>query len=83
MFSLRFNRPVVISTHARIRMAERNIGEDMLLEILDSGEARYKDATHLWMFKAFPARNDNLLCAVLILEDQVVVKTVMHHFTVF
>jgi hypothetical protein len=27
-------------------------------------------------------RHDNLLCAVLVLEDRVVVKTVMHHFTV-
>ncbi|MEQ1881075.1 MAG: hypothetical protein ABL878_08900 [Burkholderiales bacterium] len=47
MYSLRFNRPVVISTHARIRMVERGVGEDLLLEIIDSGEARYKDATHL------------------------------------
>jgi L-asparaginase/Glu-tRNA(Gln) amidotransferase subunit D len=26
-------------------------------------------------------RADNLICAVLVLEDAVVVKTVMHHFT--
>ncbi len=29
----------------------------------------------------FPQRADNLVCAVLVLEDVVVVKTVMHHFT--
>ena len=82
MFSTRFNRPVVISSHAKIRMTERDISEVMLLEVIDSGEARYKDTTHLWVFKEFPVRQDNLLCAVLILEDYVVVKTVMHHFTV-
>jgi len=27
-----------------------------------------------------PERCDNLVCAVLVLEDAVVVKTVMHHF---
>lgn len=63
-------------------MQERNISEIILLEVIDSGETRYKDASHLWAFKEFPERHDNLLCAVLVLEDHVVVKTVMHHFTV-
>jgi hypothetical protein len=82
MFSNRFQRPIVISIHARIRMDERDISEAMLLEVIDFGDTRYKDATHLWAFKEFPERHDNLLCAVLVLEDQVVVKTVMHHFSV-
>ena len=82
MFSNRFQRPVVISSHARMRMVERDISEAMLLEVIDSGDTRYKDATHLWAFKEFPERHDNLLCAVLVLEDQVIVKTVMHHFSV-
>jgi len=82
MFSNRFQRPIVISSHARIRMVEREISEAMLLEVIDSGDTRYKDTTHLWAFKEFPERHDNLLCAVLVLEDRVVVKTVMHHFSV-
>ncbi|MCK9200056.1 MAG: DUF4258 domain-containing protein [Gallionella sp.] len=82
MYSNRFQRPIVISSHAKIRMTEREISEAMLLEVIDSGDTRYKDATHLWAFKEFPERHDNLLCAVLVLEDQVVVKTVMHHFSV-
>ena len=82
MFSVRFQLPVVISSHAMIRMIERDISEAILLEVIDFGEARYKDATHLWAFKEFPERHDNLLCAVLVLEDCVVVKTVMHHFAV-
>ena len=82
MFSVRFQLPVVLSKHAKIRMVERDISAAMLLEVIDSGDARYKDATHLWAFKEFPERHDNLLCAVLVLEDCVVVKTVMHHFAV-
>lgn len=82
MFSNRFQRLVVISAHAKIRMAERGISEEMLLEVIDSSDMRYKDTTHLWAFKEFPDRHDNLLCAVLVLEDRVVVKTVMHHFSV-
>ncbi len=82
MFSSRFQRPIVISSHAKIRMAERGISEEMLLEVIDFGDMRYKDTTHLWAFKEFPERHDNLLCAVLVLEDRLVVKTVMHHFAV-
>ncbi|MGB9094040.1 MAG: DUF4258 domain-containing protein [Gallionella sp.] len=74
--------PVVILIHAKIRMAERDISEAMLLEVIDSGDTRYKDATHLWAFKEFPERHDNLLCAVVVLEDRVIVKTVMHHFSI-
>ena len=81
MFSNRFQRKVVLTRHARDRMTDRNITEMMLMEVIDSGETRYRDSTHLWAYKEFPERNDNLLCAVLVLEDAVVVKTVMHHFS--
>lgn len=63
-------------------MVERDISAAMLIEVIDSGGTRYKDATHLWAFKEFTQRHDNLICAVLVLEDCVVVKTVMHHFEV-
>ncbi len=63
-------------------MIERDISAAMLIEVIDSGGTRYKDATHLWAFKEFTQRHDNLICAVLVLEDCVVVKTVMHHFEV-
>lgn len=63
-------------------MSERSVSDAMLIEVIDSGETRYSDATHLWAFKEFLDRHDNLLCAVLVLEDAVVVKTVMHRFAV-
>jgi hypothetical protein len=81
MFSSRLQRTLVLTRHARERMAERDITEEMLMEVIDLGETRYRDSTHLWAYKEFPDRNDNLLCAVLVLEDAVVVKTVMHHFS--
>lgn len=62
-------------------MTEREVSDVMLLEVIDCGKTRYRDATHLWAFLEFPDRNDNLLCAVAVLEDAVVVKTVMHHFS--
>jgi hypothetical protein len=80
--SERFRRPIIITRHAAQRMAERGISGRDLLEVIDTGETRYRDATHLWAFKRFPDRHDNLLCAVLVLENAVVVKTVLHHFEI-
>lgn len=82
MNSTRFQRSVILTRHAEQRMSERGISDAMLLEVIDTGDTRYADATHLWAFKDFPARDDNCLCAVLVLESAVVVKTVMHHFEV-
>lgn len=81
MHSRRFDRPIILTRHARLRMDERNISEAELLSVIDTGETRYKDAIHLWAFKHIAERADNLVCAVLVLEDAVVVKTVMHHFS--
>lgn len=80
MHSARFNRTVILTRHARIRMAERNISATDLLEVIDTGATRYKDAQHLWAYKHLAGRADNLICAVLVLEDAVIVKTVMHDF---
>jgi len=80
MFSRRFQRPVQITRHAQERMLERGIDEALLLELIETGTAKYKDATRLWLFKAIAGRNDNLLCIASVLEANLVVKTVMHHF---
>ncbi len=80
MYSRRFKRPVVLTRHAIQRMAERQIDEALLLRVIDEGGTRYSDASHLWAWLNVPGRDDNLLCAVLVLDDAVVVKTVMHRW---
>ena len=80
MQSLRFNRPVVISRHAAQRMVERQVTPELLLRVIDEGQMRYSDDVRLWVWLDVPGRDDNLLCAVLVLEDAVIVKTVMHHW---
>lgn len=66
MYSTRFQRTIVIIRHAQMRMDERGINDILLLDVIDSGETRYRDATHLWVFKDFSERSDNLLFAVLV-----------------
>lgn len=81
MFSERFQRPVRITHHATQRMAERNMDVALLLDVIETGTVKHKDATRLWIFKAYAERADNLLCVAVVLETTLVVKTVMHHFT--
>lgn len=69
-----------VTRHARERMVERGITEALLCKLLETSQTRYKDATRLWVAKAIEGRYDNLVCAAVVLEDRVIVKTVMHHF---
>ena len=80
MFSVRFDKAVVITQHAQLKMRQRAISVAELQDVIDHGDTRFKDETHLWVFMDLPGRSDNLVCAVLVLEDAVVVKTVMHYF---
>ena len=62
-------------------MEERRVDDARLLDLIELGETRYKDTARLWIYKAYADRDDNLLCvAALLLEDALVVKTVMHRF---
>ncbi len=80
MFSARFGRPVIVTRHAAQRMAERQVSDDLLLRLIDEGGQRWRDAHRLWVWLDVPGRSDNLVCAVLVLEDAVIVKTVMHRW---
>jgi len=80
MFSQRFQRRVQFTRHARQRMAERHMDDALVLDVIETGTAKYKDASRLWLFKPVAGRDDNLLCAAVVLESVLVVKTVMHHF---
>ena len=79
MFSERFGKSVVITAHARERMAARGISEALLHDLIETGEVRRKDETRIWIARQYPDRGDNLLCAAAVLETALVIKTVMHH----
>jgi hypothetical protein len=81
MNSLRFGRRVRITRHAQARMDERNIDADRLLDLIDTGELRHKDEHRLWIAKFYPDRDDNLLCVAAVIEEALVIKTVMHRFS--
>ncbi|RCV89395.1 DUF4258 domain-containing protein [Billgrantia montanilacus] len=49
--------------------------------MLDIGDTRYKDSMRLWIAMSVADRQDNMICAAVVLEDRLVVKTIMHHFS--
>ena len=80
MHSTRFDLPVVLTEHARLRMAEREIDADMVLEIIDTGTLKDAGGSHYWLYKHLPDRADNLLRVAAVVDNVVVVKTIMHHW---
>ena len=60
-------------------MSERNIADERLVDLIDSGEIRHKDETRR-ITKSYADRQDNLLCAAVVLENRLIVKAVIHQF---
>ena len=61
-------------------MQERGVSAALLLQVIETGQIRHSDADRLWVWMDVEGRDDNLICAVLVLEDALIVKTVMHHW---
>ena len=80
MHSARFNLPVVLTEHAKLRMVERNINAALVLEIIDTGTLKDAGKAHYWLYKHLDDREDNLLCVAAVIDNAVVVKTIMYHW---
>ena len=80
MLSARFGLPIVLTEHAKLRMAERHIDAEIVLEIIDTGTLKDAGGSHYWLYKHLPKRSDNLLCVAAVVDNVVVVKTIMHHW---
>jgi len=47
VFSQRFQRPLIITRHAAERMRARNVTQELVLLIVDTGFVRYSDPARL------------------------------------
>lgn len=70
-----------MTDHARERMVERNVDEALLLELVESGHIVPMDAGHLFIYRHFADRRDNLVCAAAVEDGSLVIKTVMVNWT--
>ena len=81
LISSRFKGPIHITAHARKRMIERSIDDELLFDLIETGDLKFKDDKHAWIAKFYEDRNDNLICAAVVIDQTVIVKTVMFHFS--
>ena len=82
MFSQRFQLEVVLTVHARERMMAREMTDALIFDIIETGVDKDTGGGHHWLYKHYPERHDNLLCVAAVIDDVLVVKTVMHHWEI-
>ena len=80
-FSQRFQRNIRLTHHVHERMEKRGITETMLFDLIETGNIRENSPTDAWILKHYPGRNDNPVCAAVILAQAVIVKTIMVDWT--
>lgn len=49
-------------------------------DLIETGTLKHKDDAHVWIYKEYATRNDNLLCAAVVADDTIIVKTIMSHW---
>lgn len=76
-FSPRFGKSVWITHHARTSMLRRGIEAATVQQVIEEGEIKRRDEVNLWVFKHIEGRADNLICAAIVEQAAVIVKTVM------
>jgi|JFJP01.1.fsa_nt_gi hypothetical protein len=81
LISSRFKTTIYITEHTKKRLIERSMDEALLFDLIETGDIKFKDSHHAWIAKHYSNRQDNLLCAAIVIEKTLIVKTVMHHFS--
>jgi hypothetical protein len=75
--SNRFAKTVWLTNHAIESMAKRRVALDEVQTLIEQGAFVQKSDGHGWIAYHFGARNDNLVCAAIVNDQSVIVKTVM------
>lgn len=81
-FSKRFGKKVWVTNHARESMQRRNVDAATLERVIEEGEIKRWNEMNLWVFAHIQERADNLICAAVVEQAAVVVKTVMVNWEV-
>jgi Domain of unknown function (DUF4258) len=58
-------------------MQRRGVDAATLEQVIEEGEIKRRDESNLWVFRHIQGRADNLICAAVVEQTAVVVKTVM------
>lgn len=80
-YSHRFEKNVHLTHHVNDRMRKRDIDLSLLEDLIETGEILWKDETSAWIHKIYQNRDDNRICAAVVVKEDIVVKTVMINWT--
>lgn len=58
-------------------MAKRKVMLDEVKTLIEEGTYQTQAQSHGWIFRHFPVRADNLVCAAVVNDQTIIVKTVM------
>ena len=58
-------------------MEKREIDISTLERLIEEGEIKRRDPVDLWIYMAISYRTDNLICAAVVEQSALIVKTVM------
>ena len=75
--SVRFSKKVWLTNHAIESMSKRNVTLKEVKSLIESGKYTVDDNLHGWIYYNFPERNDNLVCAAVVNDKSIIVKTIM------
>lgn len=78
--SARFDKNVWLTNHPIESMAKRAITLSEVKRVVEDGVWSARDDRHSWLSLHFPERDDNLICAAVLMGDAVILKTVMIHW---
>ena len=81
LFSSRSQKNIRLTHHVLARMEKRDISLETLLNLIETGDIRAKAASDLWIYKAYPERGNNLVCAAVVVGEALIIKTVMVDWT--
>ena len=58
-------------------MRKRGLNEETVLDVIETGAMMEKVSGHWWIHKNVESRQDNRVCAAVLVDQAVIVKTVM------
>jgi len=72
---------VWLTNHAIEAVAKRNIKLEEVKHLIESGDYKKSKEKQGWIYFDFPERDDNLICAAIINENAIIIKTIMVNWT--
>ena len=76
-YSEKTGKSVWLTNHAIEAMAKRKITLPEVKELIELGDYREVKGGDGWIYYKFPERDDNLMCAAVVNEKAIIIKTLM------